>query len=98
MKLITHYTTGMLTDILKNKMFNLVFSFALGVGIAAIFRPICQGGSCNVVKAPPTSDWDGYVYRMGAKCYEYKSEIVQCPKEGFIEGFGSDFASRPSSI
>jgi hypothetical protein len=88
----------MLTDILKNKMFNLVFSFALGVGIVAVLRPICQGDNCKVVKAPPTSEWDGYVYRMGSKCYEYKTEIIECPKEGFIEGFGGAFTSRQSSI
>ena len=86
----------MLSDLMKSKLFNVVFSFALGLGLAAIFRPVCKGDDCKKVKAPPSKDWDGYVYRMGAKCYEYKSEIIECPKEGFIEGFA--FAQRPSVI
>jgi hypothetical protein len=88
----------MLSDLLKSKLFNVVFSFALGLGLAAIFRPVCKGDDCKKVKAPPSKDWDGYVYRMGAKCYEYKSEIVECPKEGFIEGFEGAFAKRSSVI
>ena len=77
----------MLKDFLKSKMFNMVFSFAIGLGIIAILRPVCLGDSCKKVKAPNTVDWDGFVYRMGAKCYEYKSEIIDCPTEGYVESF-----------
>jgi hypothetical protein len=79
-------------------MFNIIFSFAVGIGIIAILRPVCKGDTCNIIKAPPLTEWDGFIYRMGAKCYEYKSEIVECPKEGFIEGFEGAFAKRSSVI
>jgi len=88
----------MLSDILKIKIFNVVFSFALVIGLIAILRPVCKGDNCKQVKAPPATDWDGYVYRMGSKCYEYKSDITECPKEGFIESFENEFSRRRSSI
>ena len=28
-----------------------------------------------------------YVYRMGDKCYEFKTDIVKCPSSGAIEAF-----------
>lgn len=54
----------------------------LGIGIIAVLRPSCTGDACNVTKAPPPTDWNGYVYQMGSKCYEYKTEVVECPKAG----------------
>ena len=33
-------------------------------------------------------DFDKYVYRMGGgRCFEFKSEIVDCPVSGTIEAF-----------
>jgi hypothetical protein len=88
----------MLTDLLKSQMFNVIFSFALGIGIIAILRPICKGDGCNQIKAPPLKEWDGFVYRMGAKCYEYKSNISECPSDGFIESFSNYFGQRKSRL
>jgi hypothetical protein len=35
---------------------------------------------------------------MGAKCYTYNSEIVDCPAEGAIESFENQFRNRESAI
>ena len=95
----------MLTDLLKSQMFNIMFSFAVGIGIIAILRPVCKGEACNQMKAPPIKEWDGYVYRMGSKCYEYKSDVIECPSNGgSIESFRSfsefqgDFERRQSRL
>ena len=88
----------MLSALLKSEMFNVIFSFALGLGIIAILRPICKGDHCDQVKAPPIKDWDGFVYRMGAKCYEYNSKITECPSEGLIESFRGEFEQRRSRL
>lgn len=86
----------MLSDLLKSQIFNVIFSFALGIGIIAILRPVCSGDNCKVLKAPTPTDWNGFVYRMGSKCYEYKTEITECPSDGFVESFSSEFANRQS--
>jgi hypothetical protein len=88
-----------LQNLLHDEKFNLFFSFMLGVGIICILRPICSGSDCNVNKAPSDKDFDKYVYRMGnAKCYEFKTEITDCPSSGAIEAFKDQFVRRTSPI
>jgi hypothetical protein len=82
----------MLGDLMKSEWFNNVFSLLIGIGIIAILRPTCSGDRCNVTKAPPPADWNGFVYQMGAKCYEFKTGVVDCPKAGgqaAVESFSS---------
>jgi hypothetical protein len=75
-------------NFLNDERFNVFFSFVLGIGIICICRPLCSGADCNVSKAPSDKDFDKYVYKMGGdKCYEFKSEIVECPSSGTIEAF-----------
>jgi hypothetical protein len=75
-------------DLLNDKRFNVFFSFVLGIGLVCVFRPMCTGADCNIMKAPTDKDFDKYVYKMGGnKCYEFKSEIVECPTSGTIEAF-----------
>jgi hypothetical protein len=88
----------MLTDLLKSKMFNVIFSVVLGIGLICLFRPQCKGDDCKQTKAPPITEWDGMTYRMGSKCYTYTSEITECPTQGVIESFETQFRNRDSAI
>jgi len=63
-----------LLQLLNDKRFNMLFSFVLGVGIICLFRPICKGSECELNKPPSDKDFNKYVYRMGDKCYEFKTE------------------------
>ncbi len=73
---------------LNDKRFNMFFSFILGVGVICILKPMCTGSECDVNKPPKETDFDKYVYRMtGGKCFEFKSEITECPASGTIEAF-----------
>jgi len=92
---------------INDKRFDMFFSIMLGIGLVAIFRPMCSGSECNITKAPTEKDFDKYVYRMGgAKCYEFKTEIVECPSSGTIEAFreykiakyGDQFSRRNTPI
>lgn len=76
-----------LLQLLNDKRFNMLFSFVLGVGIICLFRPICKGSECELNKPPSDKDFNKYVYRMGDKCYEFKTDIVKCPSSGAIEAF-----------
>ena len=73
--------------ILKDERFSLFFSFLIGVGIMCMCRPVCSGSECSITKAPAEKDFDKYVYRMGGKCHEFKTEIVECPSSGAVEAF-----------
>ena len=75
-------------DLLNDKRFNIFFSFVVGIGLVCIFRPMCTGNDCNVNKAPTDKDFEKYVYKLGGgKCYEFKSEVIECPASGTIEAF-----------
>jgi hypothetical protein len=76
-----------LIKFINDDRFNVFFSLMLGIGLVAIFRPICSGSDCNVTKPPTENDFDKYVYRMGSKCHEFKTEVVECPASGTIEAF-----------
>jgi hypothetical protein len=73
---------------LNDERFNVFFSFILGLGLICIFRPLCSGSDCDIEKPPLEQDFDKYIYRMGGgKCFEFKSEIIECPDSGTIEAF-----------
>jgi hypothetical protein len=100
----------MLTDILKDRRFNIAFSFLLGVGIVVIlFKPICKGSECTRLKAPSISELKDKVYNINEKCYIFTHETRQCPSDtkDIIEPFElntiypmkakSEFARRVSA-
>ena len=83
---------------LKDERFNVFFSFLIGVGIMCMCRPVCTGSECSIIKAPAEKDFDKYVYRMGGgRCFEFKSEIVDCPASGTIEAFRECAVDRPGN-
>lgn len=59
-----------------------LISLILGFGIAAIFRPLCKGPDCVVLRGPPVSEIRGAVYQFGTKCVEFLPKTVQCPTDG----------------
>lgn len=87
-------------QILNHEGFNVFFSVMLGIGVVCILRAPCKGPACKVVKPPQEKDFDQYVYRMnGNKCYEFKTNIVECPSAGAIEAFRTEgFSKRPSPL
>lgn len=66
---------------MENPTIAATLSFLIGFGIAAMFRPICNGSSseCIVVHGPPVKDVINKVYQMGEKCVEFTTEVVKCP-------------------
>lgn len=61
-----------------------LISIILGFGLAALFRPMCKGPDCVVVRGPPVKDIRGSVYQFGSKCVEFKTVPLECPKNGTV--------------
>lgn len=55
-----------------------LMSILLGIGLATLFRSVCKGSRCNVIKAPPMEEIDGQIYKMDNKCYEMKRNSITC--------------------
>lgn len=77
----------MIQDILNSKKFNIVFSVLIGIALAAILKPMCKGDSCMILKAPPVKEVNKATYQLGGKCYQFRTQSVDCPSKGVIEAF-----------
>lgn len=87
-----------LQKLLHDNNFNVFFSLVVGIGLICILRPMCTGKDCVISKPPSEKDFDKYVYRMGgSSCYEFKTEVVECPASGVIEAFESPSSGVPSA-
>ncbi len=61
-----------------------LISAILGFGLAALFRPMCKGPECLVIRGPPVNDIRGAVYQFGTKCVEFKTKPMECPKNSTV--------------
>ena len=68
--------------LMENPWIATFVSFMIGFGIAAMFRPLCNGPECIVVHGPPVKDVVNKVYQMGEKCVVFTTEVVDCPADG----------------
>ena len=66
---------------MENWWVAIFISFMIGFGLAAMFRPMCNGSECLVLHGPPVKDVVDKVYQMGAKCVEFTTEITECPAD-----------------
>ena len=56
----------------------IILSILLGLGLASLFRKVCNDKNCIVFNGPIISDIDGKIYKHGDKCYKYKMHPSQC--------------------
>jgi hypothetical protein len=64
--------------LLRSREGEIFISVILGFGIATLFRRVCKGRSCVVIKGPKLSEVQEYVYRIDDRCYQYKPRMVAC--------------------
>jgi hypothetical protein len=69
-------------SLMENPWLAAFVSFMIGFGIAAMFRPLCNGPECYVIHGPPVAEVINKVYQMGERCVEFSTEVVDCPKTG----------------
>ena len=56
----------------------IIISIILGLGIATLFRRVCEGRNCIIIKGPSIDEIEGSSYKYNNKCYHYKSKTVGC--------------------
>ena len=67
---------------IENENVVVLVSCVFGFGLAALFRPMCKGPDCVVLRGPPVSQIRGAVYQIGAKCHEFTPKATDCPTDG----------------
>jgi hypothetical protein len=80
-------------DIFREKKFNVVFSFIIGLFIASLMKPVCRGTECYKYKTPPVKEITTSTYKIGDKCYQFKTKDTPCPATGAIEPYEDMTAS-----
>lgn len=63
---------------LHDKFGSILISVILGLGLAAMFRRVCSGDGCVVIKAPSEKELRDYVYKVDSSCYRYTPNVVDC--------------------
>ena len=69
----------MLTDVFKTHTGSIIISVVLGLGLATVFRRVCKGNHCIVVKSPRSADLAKYYYKIDDDCFKYEPYATQCP-------------------
>lgn len=64
--------------ILRSNEGKIVISIILGFGLATLFRKVCKGNSCIVVKGPKISEVEKYYYKVDDKCFKYTPYVSPC--------------------
>jgi len=66
--------------LLNTELGKVFISILLGLGLATLFRKVCQDKDCIVFKGPILSEFEGKTYKHGDKCYQYSLEPASCDK------------------
>jgi hypothetical protein len=67
-----------LDKFINSKEGKYLMSIILGLGLSSLFRTICKGTKCNIIKAPPMEEIDGQIYKFDGKCYEIQTNPIKC--------------------
>jgi len=56
----------------------IMISILLGLGLASLFRKVCNDRNCLVFKGPKMSEISGKIFQYGDKCYTYTEKPQTC--------------------
>ncbi len=64
-----------------------VMSILLGLGLATLFRKVCNDRSCLVFHAPHINKIKGQVFDFDGKCYTFEEKAERCDQNKKILSF-----------
>ena len=56
----------------------VLISIFIGLGLASLFRKVCNDKNCIDFKGPVLQDFEDQVYKHNGKCYKYTVESSSC--------------------
>lgn len=78
---------GNLLKAVDTRVGRIVISVILGIGLASIFRRVCNTRDCLVFEAPPMNEITENTYKYDGQCYRFKESPVACSKDKKIVEF-----------
>lgn len=70
-----------LIDFLTSDFGRLISCFIVGLGLSLMFRKVCEGPECVIVKGPPVSQIKDKVFKFDEKCYTYSTVATSCKNQ-----------------
>ena len=56
----------------------IFMSIILGLGLATLFRKVCNDRNCIIFKAPDIKKIQNQIFKFEGKCYKFTEEIEKC--------------------
>lgn len=69
---------GIFGDLSNDETGKIIISLIWGFGLAALFRKVCKGRECIIIRGPKPLELDGKVFKFNDKCYAYTSQSTNC--------------------
>ena len=61
--------------LLHSSLGKIIISILIGLGLATLFRKVCNDKNCLTFKGPILGDIDGKIYKHGEKCFSYSGYL-----------------------
>ena len=58
----------------------IIISIVLGIGLASLFRKVCNDRNCIIFNGPVITNVEGKTFKHGSKCYKYTAAPIVCDK------------------
>ena len=56
----------------------IIISILLGLGLATLFRKVCNDRNCIIFKAPNIKKIKNQIFKFDNKCYKFSEKIEKC--------------------
>jgi hypothetical protein len=71
----------------NSKIGKIIISVILGLGLASLFRKVCNDRNCIVFKAPSLEELSNQVYKYNDKCVKLKPNSIPCDNKKKMVSF-----------
>ena len=56
----------------------IIVSVIFGLGLASLFRKVCEDRDCIVIRGPNRTETDKFYYKNDSACYKYTPVVAEC--------------------
>ena len=56
----------------------IVISVIWGLGLSALFRKVCKGRNCIIIKGVNPKKIENKIFKINNKCVKFNTEITTC--------------------
>ena len=64
--------------LLHSSLGKIIISILIGLGLATLFRKVCNDKNCIQFNGPIIGDIEDKTFKHGDKCYKYTTESDKC--------------------